>query len=143
MDALKGECAAAWAIAVGATPPDPASASIRICGAENDYNARGRGSTMARRVLRGGQWAWVSAPASRGRLRASDRHDATCGDVYVGEIVAQYTLGGSSTPDVWYLVYGSERPLHRLAATHRRDGRWDLTLDGAEGTVTVADPYWR
>jgi hypothetical protein len=92
---------------------------------------------------------WVSEPASRGRFYASDRHDVKYGDVWPGEIIASYTLGGSRTPDAWYLVQDSDEPLVRLAASRRRDGRWTLTVpetdeyQGLPGEVVVPDPYWR
>ena len=81
----------AWDVAKGQVEGEETARRIR--GALNDYNSRGRGSTMARRVLRDGTWDWVSAPASRGRHLAGDRRDVQWGDVYEGEIIAEYTLG--------------------------------------------------
>lgn len=138
-----------WSIASGVAAADPASPSISIRGAANNYNSRGNGGTMARRVLRNGSWQWVSRPASRGRYLASDRHDAQYGDVYAGEIIAEYTLGGSSIPDAWYLVYerevkGTRKTLFTLTATKRRDGRWSLCRKpGDADIILVSDPYWR
>ena len=120
------------------------AAPIRIRGAQNNYNARGSGSTMARRVLRDGEWKWVSAPASRARLRSGDRHDTQMGDVWVGEIVANYTLGarGTPTPDSFVLVIGGDdKPLQTVPHVKRRDGQYTLTF--GEETLVVSSPAWR
>lgn len=132
----------AVAIANGTQAEDPGASALEIVGAENDYNARGRGNTTARRVWRGGDWQWVSAPASRGRFLASDRRDVKYGPVFEGEIVAEYILGGPRKPEYWYLVVADECPLVPVEATQRRDGQWAVSL--AEGqTVVVSNPYWR
>lgn len=119
--------------------------AIRVKGAANDYNSRGRGSTMARRVLRDGAWQWLSAPASKGRYTSSDRNDVQYGDAWEGEIIAEYTLGGRSAPkpNGWYIVKPHEKPLTIIqSATKRRDGQWALTLPNGE-TLVVSDPAWR
>lgn len=136
----------AWQLAVAGKPGDETACAVR--GAVNDYSARGKGTTMARRVFRSGAWAWVSAPASRGRYLASDRRDVKYGYVYEGEIVAEYTLGEGSEPDAWYVVTRNEKPLQKLAARKVRDGYYVLTALTKDGTllpgeVRVSSPYWR
>ena len=135
-----------WLIARGQAEADPADSGREIRGAANDYNARGNGSTMVRRVYRAKEWVWVSKPASKGRYLASDRKDVERGPVYPGEIVAQYTLGGARSPERWWLtVADGEYPLIGLSGRHRRDGQYELSVDAAgyTGTVLVPDPYWR
>ncbi len=100
---------------------------------------------MARRVWRDEAWTWVSRPASRARYLAGDRHDIVRGDVYPGEIVAEYTLGGNTEPDAWFVVVadnGDGKPLRRLAVVKRRDG-YSLTHKRMEGDIVVPSPYWR
>ena len=118
-----------------------------VVGAKNSYNARGNGSTMARRVLRDGAWTWLSAPASRGRYLSGDRHDVQSGDVWLGELVAEYTLGGRGTltPNRWLLPCGMKEDKARMVpcdGTRRRDGQCTVTLpDGSD--IVVSDPSWR
>ena len=134
------------AIATGKEQIPPTAAPIRARGAANDYNAKGRGSTIARRVLRNGAWEWVSAPASRGRYLASDRKDTQYGNVWIGEVLATYTLGGRGKPepDNFLLVLGSDDPMfHKLPHTLRRDGQYSLTLPGNDEPLLVTDPAWR
>lgn len=120
-----------------------AEEAIEITGARNDYNAKGRGSTMARRVLRNGSWEWVSKPASRGRYLAGDRKDATRGDVYEGEIIAEFTLGGSGKPNCF--MYASQResaPLVIFEGFARTKEGFKLTAKNGE-SIMVSDPYWK
>ena len=136
----------AVAAAIGQSPIPAEAPPIKIRGAANDYNARGRGSTMARRVLRNGGWEWVSAPASRGRDRADDRQDTQRGNVWPGEIVATYTLGGRGKPepDNFALVLGAGKSVfHELPHTLRRDGQSALTLPAVSDPLLVPDPAWR
>jgi hypothetical protein len=132
-------------IAAGRIPAPPEDKGVEVWGAKNDYNARGRGHTYVRRVLRGGRWEWVSPPASRGRFLAADRRDVQYGDVYLGEVIAEYTLGGNRQPDKWFLVDPHDDYIWwALEGTRRRDGQWDLRLSGRqESILTVPDPYWR
>ena len=116
-----------------------------MIGARNNYNARGRGDTMARRVLRGGKWAWLSSPASQGRYCAADRRDTEYGDVYAGDVLATYTLGQSRpVPDSWRLVCDTVKAADMVcdvAATKTKSG-YRLTLPSG-ATVDVPDPAWR
>lgn len=140
---LSPELVRAVDTATGRVAPADDARAIVIRGAWNDYNAKGRGSTTARRVLRDGVWKWVSAPASSGRFRAADRHDVRHGDVWVGEIVAQYTLGARRlAPDYFYLVWEADKPLLPLEFVRRRDGQYGLTLPGGE-VIIITDPAWR
>ncbi len=131
----------AWQYATGQRPA-PAVAGRAIRGAVNSYDSRGKGATMARRVFRGGAWTWVSRPAARERYLAADRWDTKYGDVWPGEIVAEYTLGGASTPDAWHLVSDATPILVALEAQKTKAG-WVLSLPGHDGSVTLPDPYWR
>jgi hypothetical protein len=128
-----------------AIPDD--EAPIRIWGASNDYNARGHGVTEARRVLRNGTWQWFAPRASSGRLRASDRKDTQYGDVWLGELVAEYTLGKKNPePDMFLVVYvGDDGETKRsvLKHTKRRDGQYSIVIPGVETPLVVADPAWR
>lgn len=132
-----------WSVANGASGSD---IGRRIRGAANDYNSRGRGATMSRRVYRGGSWLWVSAPASRGRYLASDRRDVQYGDVYEGEIVAEYTLGQKlPVPSrFWVVVLADEqeKPLKLLSHIKIKSG-YRLSMDGCEESLDVPDPSWR
>lgn len=148
---------AAWRLAVGLDRPDQDTRRIR--GAWNDYSARGRGATYARRVLPAGSssWTWVSELPSRGRYLSADRHDVRCGDVCSGDLIAEYTLGGHREPDQWRLVVadGTDSPaLVRLDARRRRDGAWTIRLSRVAAgeaclppevpdSLVVPDPYWR
>lgn len=137
----------AIAIALGTEPIADDAAPIRVVGARNDYNSRGRGSTMARRVLRRGSWEWVSAPTSRGRFLSADRNDKQYGDVWIGEVLAQYTLGGRGrpAPEKFYLVEEPDengKHLQELTHVRRRDGRYTLTLPDDQ-LLLVSDPAWR
>lgn len=136
---------AAVRVAVGEDAIADDAAPLRIVGASNDYNSRGRGSTMARRVLRDGVWKWLSAPASRGRFLAADRKDTQYGDAWVGEILASYTLGGRGTPrpETFLLVIGGEYKTTQLAFTRRRDGQYSVVLPGRDEKLVVSDPAWR
>lgn len=133
---------AAWAIARGETSADASAPGAEIIGARSDYNSRGRGSTMARRVYRDGAWSWVSEPAR-------DRRDTRYGNVWPGDIVAEYVLGGHRTPTDWYLIIEGDKPRQKLDARLRRDGQYSLTVhsyDDAEdvpGELVVPHPYWR
>jgi hypothetical protein len=67
------------------------------------------------------------------------------GYVYVGDVIAEYTLGGHREPDHWYMVdpHGDE-VWWMLEGTRRRDGQWDLRMPGRQDLLlTVPDPYWR
>lgn len=130
----------AFKIALGDTTIEADENAHEVRGAQNDYNAKGRGSTMARRVLRNGTWEWLSAPASRGRFLASDRKDTTYGEVYEGEIVAQYTLGGDKRADKFFVVISAEKPLVEIDATKIKTG-YKLELGGMR--LDVSDPYWK
>jgi hypothetical protein len=140
----------AWAIARGEAPA-PQESCGQIWGAKNSYNARGRGNTYVRRVYRDGRWQWFSPPASRGRFLAADRKDTKYGDVYIGDIIAEYTLG-SRTPDQWLLIVdgdGEWATWVSLDATKLRNGRWRVTVasspgkEDVPGELDVPDPYWR
>lgn len=136
---------AAWGVASGKSARPANSPSIRIVGAKNSYNAKGRGSTMARRVFSGGQWKWVSKPASKGRFLSGDRNDTQRGDVYAGDIVAEYTLGGSNVPSSVYMVVdGDDGNLVELNVK-RTAGGWVLAHpDDPDGDkITIPDGYWR
>lgn len=119
--------------------------ALSIIGSRNNYNSRGRGSTMAVRVLRSGAWVWVSRSASRGRMLASDRRDTQYGDVYEGEIVARYFLGRDGGLDTFGIVLGAEQSdgvkWIKIESNRIRTG-YRLTL--TDGTaIEVSDPTWR
>jgi len=153
---LTAETANAWQIARGEAELPKDAPAIRIWGGMNNYNARGRGSTSARRAYDGRTWRWVAPPTSRGRFLAADRHDTTYGDVYPGEVVAEFRLGerGAPTPHGWYLVRAHpEKPLvllHVIRKTHQgyvlsvsRKGVTPEESAQAYGTIVVPDPAWR
>lgn len=124
-------------------------AVAEIWGASNDYNAKGRGSTEARRVLRNGSWEWLSKPASRGRYLAGDRRDTTYGNVFEGEIVATFTLGGNRTPSGFSIVakkgWSAEKPdqaIMKLDFVATKSG-YRLTRSKTGETIEVSDPYWK
>jgi hypothetical protein len=139
----------AIAIATGIAAIADDIAPLRIKGAWNDYNARGRGHTTARRVLRDGKWEWLSAPASRGRMRAADRNDMQYGNVWEGEIIAEHIIGARSCePEQFYLIVCGEdeklinNELTILKHHARRDGQFAVTLPDDQ-TITVSNPAWR
>lgn len=138
-----------WDIASGKAPA-PETAVGRVIGAQNDYNARGNGSTMARRVYRGGQWQWLSAPASRGRYLSADRNDTVEGDVWGGDVIATFTLGGRGepTPDKWQIVRhvpdSEGRITFRVNAARLAGGGYRLTVATRPGeSIDVPNPSWR
>lgn len=121
---------------------EPSEEAADIIGASNDYNSRGRGSTMARRILRDGSWEWVSEPASRGRVNVSDRRDMKHGPAYEGEIVAEYILGSSRPKPVgFYIVTRGEKTLQCLPHKKVKSG-YRLTLPSGK-TIDVSDPSWK
>lgn len=116
--------------------------AISVRGAQNDYNSKGRGSTMARRVLRNNKWIWLSEPASRGRTLSADRNDTKYGDVYEGELVAEYTLGSSRpTPEKFFIAAKEEKPLKLLDFAKLKTG-YRITLPSGQ-TAVVDDPSWK
>jgi hypothetical protein len=68
------------------------------------------------------------------------------GDVFEGELIAEYTLGNKKpTPDrFWVVVMEDEqaKPLRPLQYVRIKTG-YRVTLDGCEGTLDVPDPAWR
>jgi len=140
----------AWLVAQGLiqSPEEPCG---KIWGAKNCYNARGKGDTYVRRVYRNGTWNWLSEPASRGRFLAADRHDVRYGYVYIGDVIAEYTLG-SKTPYAWKLVTGNCDGVTKLAnlnAVKLKQGKWRLRVASIVGEENipeyfdVSEPYWR
>lgn len=137
-------CERAWSVLTGATPADPDAPAIAHVGARNDYNARGRGSTTAWRVLRAGAttWSWLSAPASRGRFLAADRSDEQTGEAYEGDLLVKYTLGGRAAPQPERVRLVSRRGALDLEHRTRRDGSL-VVSSPALGEHIVSSPMWR
>lgn len=149
---LVAAVAIACSIARGEQQPDPAATGFSIRGAWRDLNSRGHGSESYRRRLPAGEhtWTWVSDERlPRVGIRASERRCSVEGEVFAGDLIAEFSRSIDSrvgAVSIDYICIVGERATgkHLTACqfTRRRDGQYDVTLpDGS--TVTVASPEWR
>lgn len=144
-------------IATGAAT-DPAANAISARGAWRCLNAKGNGSETYRRALSpGGAWRFVSrARLPHGTFLASDRKAEVRGDIYVGDLLADYDRslrGGRSQGEASHdgrvgLVIGStDGRLMRdgvmwMDATRQKNGTWRVVLPtGAH--LTIPSAAWR
>lgn len=141
-------------IATGAAA-DPAAVAISTRGAWRDVNAKGNGSETYRRALSpGGAWRFVSSERlPRGTFLASDRKATVHGDVYVGDLVADYDRSlragksqGDATHDgkIGIVLAPADKGAEILwmDAIRQKDGTWRVILPtGAHLTITPAG--WR
>jgi hypothetical protein len=142
-------------IATGAAI-DPAAVAIRAKGAWRDLNAKGNGTETYRRALSpGGSWRFVASDRlPRGTFLAADRKALARGDVYVGDLVADYDRSlsrGVSQGEAQHdgkvgLVTGEAAKGGALVAwmdvARQKDGTWRVILPtGAH--LTFASAGWR
>lgn len=141
-------------IATGAAQ-DPGAVAIRTKGSWRDLNAKGNGSETYRRALSpGGQWRFVASERlPRGVFLAADRKARVRGDVYIGDLVADYdrTLRyGASEGEARHdgkigLVTGPAdkgAEIEWMDVVRQKDGTWRVILPtGAH--LTFASPNWR
>jgi len=142
-------------IATGAAS-DPTAGAIRTKGAWRDLNAKGNGTETYRRALsHGGAWRFVSPERlPRGTFLAADRGAVVRGDVFVGDLVADYDRslrGGKSQSEARHdgqlgLVIGPAETggavIKWMDAIRQKDGTMRVVLPtGAH--LTVVDPGWR
>jgi hypothetical protein len=141
-------------IATGAAQ-DPTAVAIRVRGAWRDLNAKGNGTETYRRALSpGGSWRFVSATRlPRGTFLAADRKASVRGDVYVGDLLADYDRslrGGSSQGEAAHdgkvgLVIGPSSKgaeIEWMDVVRQKDGTWRVILPtGAHLTIPAAG--WR
>lgn len=134
---------------------DPTAVAIGTRGAWRDVNAKGNGSETYRRALSpGGAWRFVSsARLPRGTFLASDRKATVHGDVYVGDLVADYDRSlrggrsqGEATHDgkIGLVVAPADKGAEILwmDAVRQKDGTWRVVLPtGAH--LTIAPAGWR
>jgi hypothetical protein len=134
---------------------DPTAVALRTKGAWRDCNAKGNGSETYRRALSpGGAWRFVSsARLPRGAFLASDRKAIVFGDVFVGDLVADYDRGlsrgaskGEATHDgkVGLVIGPADKgaEIEWLDAVRQKDGTWRVILPtGAHLTIARGD--WR
>jgi hypothetical protein len=160
-DELVGEHAAvteqiriACDVATGAAV-DPSASAICAKGAWRDLNARGSGSETYRRALSpGGAWRFVSTERlPRGAFLAADRKARVRGDVYVGDLIADYERslrGGASQGEARHdgkigIVVGPAdvgAKIEWMDVVHQKDGTWRVILPtGAHLTFPPAG--WR
>jgi hypothetical protein len=145
---------AACDVATGAAA-DPAAVAISTKGSWRDLNARGNGTETYRRALSpGGAWRFVAEERlPRGSLLASDRKALVRGDVFVGDLVADYERslrGGASQGEAVHdgkvgLVVGSTgrgAEIEWMDIYRQKDGTWRVVLPtGAH--LTFPGPAWR
>lgn len=135
---------------------DPTASAIRARGAWRDLNAKGNGTESYRRALSpGGAWRFVSRDRlPRGTFRAADRKATVYGDVYAGDLLADFDRslrGGRSTGEAQHdgkigLVIGhdanGELAIRWLDCARQKDGTVRVILPtGAH--LTIASPEWR
>lgn len=142
-------------IATGAAK-DPSANAISAKGAWRDVNAKANGSETYRRALSpGGSWRFVSTDhLPRGMFLASDRKAIVRGDVYVGDLIADYDRSlsrGKSNGEAKHdgkigLVIGPAADrgpeVEWMDVTRQKDGTWRVILPtGAH--LTFAPAAWR
>lgn len=144
-------------LATGAVS-DPAAVAIDARGSWRDLNAKGTGDETYRRALSpGGSWRFVSADRlPRGTFLACDRKAVVRGDVYVGDLLADYDRSlsrGKSTGEAKHdgkigLVVGATEghlakdDIEWMDVTRQKDGTWRVILPtGAH--LTFAPAGWR
>lgn len=141
-------------IATGAAK-DPTANAIRTKAAWRDLNAKGNGGETYRRALSpGGAWRFVSSERlPRGTFLASDRRCTVRGDVFVGDLIADYDRSlskGASQGEAKHdgkigLVIGAAdkgAEIEWMDVTRQKDGTWRVILPtGAHLTIPAAG--WR
>jgi hypothetical protein len=142
-------------IATGAAIDHTATA-IRVKGAWRDLNAKGNGTETYRRALTpAGSWRFVASERlPRGTFRAADRGAKVCGDVYPGDLVADYERslrGGASQGEaksdgrVGLVIRRNDEGkvvIKWMDVARQKDGTWRVILPtGAHLTIQPAD--WR
>lgn len=141
-------------IATGAAKDETATA-IRAKGAWRACNAKGNGSETYRRALSpGGAWRFVSSERlPRGTFLAADRNCTVRGDVFVGDLVADYDRSlshGKSTGEAKHdgkigLVTGPAdkgAEIEWMDVARQKNGTWRIILPtGAHLTIPAAG--WR
>lgn len=142
-------------LATGAAK-DPTANAISTKGAWRDLNAKGNGDETYRRALSpGGVWRFVSRERlPPGTFLAGDRKASVRGDVYPGDLVADYERslrGGRSQGEANHdgkvgLVIGPHpeggAKIEWMDVTRQKDGSWRVILPtGAH--LTFASPAWR
>lgn len=141
-------------IATGAAKDDTATA-IRTKAASRACNAKGNGSETYRRALSpGGKWRFVSSERlPRACFLAGDRNCKIFGDVFAGDLVADYGRSisrGASTGEAKHdgqigLVLGPTdggAEIEWMDAVRQKNGTWRVILPtGAH--LTVPGAGWR
>lgn len=141
-------------IATGAAV-DPTATAISTKGAWRDLNARQNGSEHYRRALTpGGTWRFVSSERlPRAMYLAHERRVTLRGDVYVGDLVADFDRGishGRSTGEAKHdgkvgLVTGPAdkgAEIWWMDVVRQKNGTWRVILPtGAHLTIPPAN--WR
>jgi hypothetical protein len=137
---------------------DPAAVAIITRAAWRDLNAKGNGTETYRRALSpGGAWRFVSNDRlPRGTFLAGDRKAVVRGDVYVGDLLADYDRGlsrGASSGEAKHdgkigLVVGHhdgkvlKEDIEWMDVVRQKDGTWRVILPtGAHLTFPAAG--WR
>jgi hypothetical protein len=141
-------------IATG-TVKDPTAVAIKTRGSWRDLNAKGNGSETYRRALSpGGLWRFVAAERlPRGTFLASERGACMRGDVFVGDLIADYerslrrgsSEGAARHDDKIGLVTGhapKDAEVEWMDVVRQKDGTWRVILPtGAH--LTFAPAGWR
>jgi hypothetical protein len=154
-DAPSERVVAACDVATGAAR-DPDAVGISTKGSWRDLNARGNGTETYRRALSpGGAWRFVAEERlPRGALLASDRKAIIRGDVFSGDLVADYERslrGGSSQGEAAHdgkigLVVGPREQggadIEWMDVVRQKNGTWRVVLPtGAH--LTFPSAAWR
>lgn len=141
-------------IATGAAT-DPTAVAIRTEAAWRDLNAKGNGSETYRRALSpGGAWRFVSSERlPRGTFLAGDRKASIRGDVFIGDLIADYDRslrGGASQGEarhdgkVGLVISPADKgaEIEWMDVVRQKNGTWRVILPtGAHLTIPAAG--WR
>jgi len=142
----------ACAIALGEVS-DPSAVAMSLRGAWRGANAKGNGSETYRRVMSPGSgWRFLGGRLPAGCYLARDRKAVTRGNVYIGDLIVDYTRGlrgGRSTGDAVCdgkigLVIGlvdGEIEIDWMDIVTQRDGVRIILATGSH--LTVPSPAWR
>jgi hypothetical protein len=146
---------AACDIATGAAR-DPDAVAVRTKGSWRDLNCKGNGTETYRRALSpGGSWRFVAEDRlPRGAFLASDRKAIVRGDVFAGDLVANYERslrGGASRGEAAHdgkigLVVGPREQggadIEWMDVVRQKNGTWRVVLPtGAH--LTFPSAAWR
>jgi hypothetical protein len=141
-------------LATGAVS-DPTAGAIRTRAAWRHLNAKGNGNETYRRALSpGGQWRFVSGERlPRGTYLAGDRKASIRGDVFMGDLVADYDRALSHGKSRGEAAHDGKIGLVTGPADNGAEIWWMDAIRQKDGTIrvilptgahlTIVAPGWR